>query len=104
MNEMMTGVLALLVGLLLGAMFFGGLWWTVRKYVTSKRPTLWLLSSLLLRTSTTMIGFYIVADGHWQRMLLCLLGFLMARHIVTRLTRTSAEAQTGSVTETRHAP
>ena len=104
MNEMMTGALALLVGLLLGAMFFGGLWWTVRKCVTSKRPTLWLLSSLLLRTSTTMIGFYMVADGHWQRMLLCLLGFLMARHIVTRLTRTSAEAQTGSVTETRHAP
>jgi F1F0 ATPase subunit 2 len=104
MNEMMTGVLALLVGLLLGVMFFGGLWWTVRKCVTSKRPTLWLLSSLLLRTSTAMIGFYMVADGHWQRMLLCLLGFLMARHIVTRLTRPSGEAQTGSLTGTSHAP
>lgn len=104
MNEMTLGVLAWLVGLLLGTMFFGGLWWTVRKCLASKRPMLWLLSSLLLRTSITLIGIYVVADGHWQRMLLCLLGFIMARLIVTRLTRTSAEAQTGSVTETSHAP
>lgn len=104
MSEMMIGVLALLVGLLLGAIFFGGLWWTVRKCLASKRPMLWLLSSLLLRTSITMVGFYVVADGHWQRMLLCLLGFIMARLIVTRLTRASTEAQTGSVTETSHAP
>jgi F1F0 ATPase subunit 2 len=104
MNDILIGLLAWLAGLLLGAMFFGGLWWTVRKCIASKRPMLWFLSSLLLRTSISMIGIYVVADGHWQRMLLCLLGFIMARLIVTRLTRTSAETQTGSVTETNHAP
>lgn len=104
MNEMMTGGLALLMGLVLGTMFFGGLWWTVRKCVSSKRPMLWLLSSLLLRTSITLIGFYVVADGHWQRILLCLLGFIMARLIVTRLTRASGEAQTSPVIEASHAP
>ena len=104
MNELLMGVLAWLAGLLLGGIFFGGLWWTVRKSVSSQRPALWLLPSLLLRMSITLAGFYFVSDGHWQRWLLCLLGFIMARLIVTRLTRTSGEDQTRSVTETSHAP
>ena len=104
MNELLIGALAWLAGLLLGGIFFGGLWWTVRKSVSSQRPALWLLPSLLLRMSITLAGFYFVYDGHWQRWLLCLLGFIMARLIVTRLTRTSGEDQTRSVTETSHAP
>ena len=104
MNELLIGALAWLAGLLLGGIFFGGLWWTVRKSVSSQRPALWLLPSLLLRMSITLAGFYFVSDGHWQRWLLCLLGFIMARLIVTRLTRTSGEGQTRSATETSHAP
>ena len=41
--------LALAAGLLLGAMFFGGLWWTVRRAVSSGCPALWFAGSLLLR-------------------------------------------------------
>ena len=104
MNELLIGVLAWLAGLLLGGIFFGGLWWTVRKSVSSQRPALWLLPSLLLRMSITLAGFYFVSDGHWQRWLLCLLGFIMARLIVTKLTRTSGEDPTRSATETSHAP
>ena len=104
MNELLIGVLAWLAGLLLGGIFFGGLWWTVRKSVSSQRPALWLLPSLLLRMSITLAGFYFVSDGHWQRWLLCLLGFIMARLILTRLTRMSGEDQTRSATETSHAP
>ena len=37
MNETGSLVLALLTGVLLGAMFFGGLWWTVRKGAASRR-------------------------------------------------------------------
>ena len=87
MNETLTLVLALVTGVLLGAIFFGGLWWTVRKGVSSERPALWFLGSLLLRTSITLTGFYFVSRGDWQRLLMCLLGFLIARPIVTRLTR-----------------
>ena len=49
MNEVLTLALALLAGVALGAVFFGGLWWTVRKGVSSKHPALWFLGSLLLR-------------------------------------------------------
>ena len=61
--------LALAAGVLLGAVFFGGLWWTVRKGLSSEQPALWFLGSLLLRTSITLAGFYFVSGGHWERLL-----------------------------------
>ena len=61
MNETVTLVLAWVAGLLLGAIFFGGLWWTIRKGLSSKRSALWFLGSLLLRTSIALAGFYFVA-------------------------------------------
>ena len=103
MNEMLSLVLSLLMGGLLGAIFFGGLWWTVRKCVSSKQPALWLLGSVLLRMSTVLAGFYFIAHGHWERLLVCLLGFVMARVIVTRLTR-AAEKPTYWAREASHAP
>jgi len=103
MNETLSLVLALVTGVLLGAMFFGGLWWTVQKGVSSKRPALWFFGSLLLRTSIALTGFYFIARGHWERLLVCLLGFVIARLIVTRLTR-AAEKPTYMAQEASHAP
>lgn len=103
MNEIFLMVPALVAGMLLGAMFFGGLWWTVRKGVSSTRPAFWFFSSLLLRTSMTLAGFYVVSDGHWKKLLVCLLGFTLARLIVTRLTRL-AETPIRPTQEAGHAP
>ena len=104
MNEFLTLSLALVAGLLLGAIFFGGLWWTVRKGVLSKQPALWFLGSLLLRTGSILAGFYFVSGGHWERLLACLLGFVMARFIVTRLTCPAVEHHDPPVMEASHAP
>ena len=103
MNETLALVLALVTGVLLGAMFFGGLWWTVRKGVSSKQPAFWFFGSLLLRTSIALAGFYFIARGHWERLLVCLLGFVIARLIVTRLIR-AAEKPTYLAQEASHAP
>ena len=73
MNEPMTLGLALVAGLLLGALFFVGLWWTVCRGVSFKRPAFWFSGSLLLRMSLALAGFYLVGHGHWQRMVACLL-------------------------------
>src|ERR1019366_4649544 len=104
MNELLTLALALVAGLLLGAIFFGGLWWTVRKGISSKQPALWFLGSLLLRMSIALAGFYFVSGRHWERLLLCLLGFVMARLVVTWLTRPSGENQNRPAPEASHAP
>ena len=104
MNETLMQLLAWMAGSVLGVIFFGGLWWTVRQGVASQRPLLWFLGSLLLRVGITLAGFYFVSNGHWQRLLLCLLGFVMARLIVTRLTRSSEENQLRPAQEASHAP
>lgn len=103
MNEILHLVSALMAGVLLGAIFFGGLWWTVRKGVSSTRPARWFFGSLLLRTSMTLVGFYVVSGGHWEKLLVCLLGFTIARPIVTRLTRL-AEKPSPLAQEPGHAP
>jgi len=103
MNETLSLVPALVTGLLLGAIFFGGLWWTVQKGVSSKRSALWFFGSFLLRTSIALAGFYSIGRGHWERLLVCLLGFLIARLIVTRLTR-AAEKPTCVAQDANHAP
>ena len=103
MNETLSLALALVTGALLGAMFFGGLWWTVQKGSISKRPALWFFASLLLRTSIVLAGFYLIARGHWENLLVCLLGFVIARLIVTRLTRVAGKPS-NSAQEASHAP
>ena len=104
MNEFLRLTLALAAGLLLGAIFFGGLWWTVRKGVLSKSPALWFLGSMLLRMSIVLAGFYFVGRGNWQRLVTCLLGFIIARFIVRRLTRTRVENPASIAKEAGHAP
>jgi len=103
MNDTFRLMVALVTGLLLGAMFFGGLWWTVRRGVSSKRPALWFVGSLLVRTSIALAGFYFSARGHWQSLIVCLIGFVVARLIVTRLTQ-SAEKPTYLEQKVSHAP
>jgi len=100
MNDGPMLVLASLAGAGLGAMFFGGLWWTLRKAMTAQQPWLWFASSLLLRMSLTLLGFYFVAAGHWQRMVACLLGFGASRAAITWLTRPRASPSR----KVRHAP
>ena len=90
MTETLGLMLALVTGISLGAMFFGGLWWTVQKGVSSKQPALWFLGSLLLRTWFTLAGFYFVSRGNWVRLPVCLVGFVAARLIVTRYARVEA--------------
>jgi F1F0 ATPase subunit 2 len=80
-------VLPLLAGAFLGTVFFGGLWWTIRKGVSSKQPAALFFFSLFLRTGIALAGFYFVARGDWRRVLSCLVGFMLARVPVTWLTR-----------------
>lgn len=97
MNDPLLMMLSFAAGLLLGAVFFGGLWWTIRKGLTSPRPALLFLGSAVLRMGVVVSGFYFVSNGHWQHLLACLMGFIIARLAVSWLTR-------GKQKEDRHAP
>jgi F1F0 ATPase subunit 2 len=78
---------ALAIGILLGALFFGGLWWTVRRGLSAANPALWFGLSALARMAIILSGLYYVARTGWPTLLACLCGLLIARVAATRLTR-----------------
>ena len=104
MSEFLSLTPALAAGVLLGAFFFGGLWWTVRKGVASQRPALWFFGSMLLRMSIALAGFYFVGRENWERWLLCLFGFILARFVAQGLTRWPVEHHHSQAPETPYAP
>lgn len=79
-----------MAGLALGAVFFGGLWWTVRRAAASPRPALWFGASLLARMALAAGGFYLAGGAQWPRLAACLAGFVAARIVVLRLARPHA--------------
>lgn len=113
MHELFASLIAAPLGVLLpvvggavlGLIFYGGLWWTVRRAATFQRPGLSMLAIMLLRMGITLGGFYLVAGGELQRMLLCLFGFVLARVAVTWCTRLPpTPGRMHTETGARHAP
>ena len=88
MNETIIIILIFIAGLALGAMFFGGLWLTVKKTVTSTKPALLILGSFIVRMVLVLTGFYFIGAGNWQRLLIALSGFIIARYFVIHFTKT----------------
>jgi len=85
--EILNLMLAFFAGVAVGAAFFGVLWWTVLQGVRTSRPALLFLASFLLRMTFVLIAFYLVGTAHLDRLVACLLGFMLGRVLVTRLTR-----------------
>ena len=71
-----------LVGMGLGAIYFGGLWLTVQYLPQARYPALLTLGSFWTRTAVCLLGFYTVMHGQWERLLVCLLGFVCVRSLV----------------------
>ena len=103
MATVLVLVLSALAGAALGTLFFGGLWCTARRGAASSQPALWFFASLLVRMSIALVGFVAVSGGHWERMLTCLLGFVVARAVVMRLTR-PPQGRAHASQEAEHAP
>jgi len=100
-----TLLLAVVAGALLGLFFFGGLWWTVRRGLSARHPALLFIGSLLLRMAVAVGGFWWVSDGQWDRLLACLVGFLVVRLVMTRWSRSRRDTPDAEQAgEGRHAP
>lgn len=84
MNELIQLVPAALAGVALGVLFFAGLWWTTQKGLLSNQPALWFSVSLLVRTVLMLAGLYYIGIDHWQRLIACLAGVVIARIILLR--------------------
>ncbi|MRR16786.1 MAG: ATP synthase subunit I [Deltaproteobacteria bacterium] len=80
---MMILAAAFAAGLILGAFYFAALWETVRRLSCAASPVKLMLGSLGLRMAVLTTGFYFIMGGHWERLALALLGFVVMRKILT---------------------
>ena len=87
MSDIGSIIGALAIGTFLGALFFGGLWWTVHRGLTAANPALWFGVSALTRMAILLSGLYYVARAGWPSLIAGLCGILIARIAATRLTR-----------------
>jgi F1F0 ATPase subunit 2 len=99
MIEVAFLVLAGVQGIVLGAVFFGGLWWTVHRALLSKQPAILFFVSLVLRTMIVIAGFWLAAQGDWRRLVAGLLGFVSARVITLRLAGAHEKRERRHLTE-----
>lgn len=91
MNEIIYMLMVFAAGFLLGILFFGGLWLTVKKAVISKRPALWFIGSFFIRVSITLVGFYYLSQGSWKNLLISVSGFIIARTFIIYVTKSIEE-------------
>ena len=84
MNYSMHLLLALIYGFAIGIFYFSSLWITVKQLPTTQQPILLIVGSLLGRLTIATLGFYIIMNGSWQRLLIALFGFVLARSILIR--------------------
>jgi F1F0 ATPase subunit 2 len=84
-SDLLHLALAFGAGIVLGTFYFYGLWLTVRKLPSARRPVVMSLSSFFGRLAVVLVGFYFVTAGQWERLVVCLVGFLTVRIVLVRI-------------------
>ena len=86
MNEPFTLIAAAMVGLCAGVIFYGGLWFTVSRLHSAKQPALLFIASFAVRTALALGALWWIARGNVVHIGAWLVGFVLARLLVFRLT------------------
>ena len=76
--------LSALAGIVLGSLYFGGLWLTITRMRTTKSPGFFLVLSFILRTVLVIGGFYLITDGKLERLAVAMLAFFVTRFVFIR--------------------
>ena len=76
--------LALAVGAVLGAWFFGGLLWTVCRLPSTRHPVLLVLASFVIRLAGVLAGLIWLVGRHWLLPAVALISFLVMRYCTLR--------------------
>ncbi len=84
---MLDVLIGLILGAVAGAVFFGGLRWTVSRLPTAGRPLLLTSASFLVRTAVVVALLVTVGDGRLLRLLGGLGGILAARTVMVAVVR-----------------
>lgn len=85
MNINIYTLISLFIGLILGLLYFAGLWLTVKNMQKSRSPVALTLVSFFLRTAAIMLVLIFVArQGNYVNIIVLLAGFIFGRFILSR--------------------
>ena len=79
--------MALAAGTAMAAFYFGGLWLTVRRIATRRRPALLVFGSFIVRGAMVIAAMVWITRIHWQLLPAAMAGFVLVRVVVTRRLR-----------------
>lgn len=84
MTTLIDVAIGLVVGVAAGALFFGGLRWTVQRLPDTRRPLLLASVSLIVR-ALALAGLLVIAsDGRFLRIAVALVAILAVRTVMVR--------------------
>jgi F1F0 ATPase subunit 2 len=95
-GELARWVLLAAAGGLLGSVYFGGLWLTVRRLPHADHPAALVLGSFVLRAVLVAAGFAWLLAGDPLRLVAVLVGFLAVRVLLVRQVRPGAASGGGA--------
>ena len=85
MNINIYTLISLFAGLILGLLYFSGLWLTVKNMQKSRSPVALTLVSFFVRTAAIMLVLIFVArQGNYINIIVLLAGFIIGRFILSR--------------------
>lgn len=89
MNEinLLTYGIVALMGFAMGCLFFVSLWWTIQRMKATQSFAVLFVLSFVLRMALVLVGFYLLAGGYWQRLIVALIGFTVARFVIVNYYR-----------------
>ena len=80
-------LLVVILGAVVGAAYFGGLWYTALRLSQSRHPGCLIVVSFCMRLGLLGVALYVMAAQGWQSLVAVLLGILLARGIFVRVAR-----------------
>lgn len=84
MASVILALVGVAVGIVAGLVFFGGLWWTSHRLVTSRRPGLLVALSLLVRMAVLATALVVLARVGVAMLAGGVGGVIVARMALTR--------------------
>lgn len=72
-------LISFLIGLLLGSIYFGGLYYSTQKFNNAKNPALFMILSFILRMGFLITGFYYLSKSGYKNILIGLLAVMLVR-------------------------
>ncbi len=85
MNISIYSLLSLILGVILGLLYFAGLWITIKNMYKSRSPLVLSLVSFTLRTAAIfLVLIFIARQGNFIDIIILLIGFIIGRFILQK--------------------